>query len=519
MSKEGNKRKKKTVIIIILAIILFLIVIGGIFIIILKSKNENNKSTPVIITENKYFSPTEEQLEQAEELTRSPIRITCGNSETATPGFSYTLMKGEYTFCTFSIMTYIHDEISQIWFDYDLNDNFKYVDSHLIDGKTQWTTSHIIKDGEVEEIKENEKMSFLFNDVVVDNYYNFFLIKTNFIGNTYGYFDVIYLSNIVLKTKNGKYYKYLERTSADGHINIMDSTKYVTKNGDNKILFYKYDNNEYKQINTYTCDEKYCGVGGYYGAIYNDLNSGKTIINDKKPKLYDFEKGILVTFDKVTGSLERKYRDNSQIEFILGEINDTQYIYDLGGKEIKSLKGYDEFKTLQDKMLISNVYSVENNLIVLSKNGKKGIAKITEDNKVINFKYDDIKLFDNKYFKAKENNKWNVYELDTGNKISNEDYKQLFIAAENVMVVQIDDYLYIKDFKGNNLIEDKIRVLYDYQEFPAQFAPWGISVVKYEDNIVDICVTSGPRGQYGEEFDIYRYKYNIKEKTLTSINE
>jgi hypothetical protein len=51
-------------------------------------------------------------------------------------------------------------------------------------------------------------------------------------------------------------------------------------------------------------------------------------------KLYDFEKGILVTFDKVTGSLERKYRDNSQIEFILCEINDTQYIYDLDGKEI-----------------------------------------------------------------------------------------------------------------------------------------------------------------------------------------
>ena len=520
-----NKKGKKKILIVIISIVLIcLIVLFTLYkLSVFDDLIDDNNS------EKFSLYPTENEISNAESLTYSPIRITCGNDETATPGFGYSIYEGENVYCTFSIMTYAKGTIDEIWFDYEYNEKFKYLNSRLINGKTQWDIDYSIKSDEVKISKNDKKINLIFNNDFSKNLYNFYVVEfKSYNVDSTGYYEPIKLSNIIVKTKDNKYYKYVDETTANGSITIIAdaNTTYSYKKIDDVIDFYKGK----EKINSYKCtgDSSSCFVGAYMGAEYIDLDIGRALITDikydsnynvvsKKYLLFDFNNGILNQLDDLDGTLTKNDSSDYKVYYILGKINNEQVIIDLDGNIIKSLDKY-QFTTMKGKLLISDVYSISNNLIVLTKENKKGISRITEDKIIVDFKYDDIKLFNDKYFKAKINNLWYIYNLSNGLPLIELGYKELFILNNDLMLVQEDKYLYIKDLDGNNIIEDKIEVLYDYQEFAYEGESYGYRVYadSQDGNIINISLTDKPSSD--GIFSTYSYKCNISEKKLTKTS-
>ena len=168
-----NKKGKKKILIVIISIVLIcLIVLFTLYkLSVFDDLIDDNNS------EKFSLYPTENEISNAESLTYSPIRITCGNDETATPGFGYSIYEGENVYCTFSIMTYAKGTIDEIWFDYEYNEKFKYLNSRLINGKTQWDIDYSIKSDEVKISKNDKKINLIFNNDFSKNLYNFYVVE------------------------------------------------------------------------------------------------------------------------------------------------------------------------------------------------------------------------------------------------------------------------------------------------------------------------------------------------------
>ena len=87
--------------------------------------------------------------------------------------------------------------------------------------------------------------------------------------------------------------------------------------------------------------------------------------------------------------------------------------------------------------------------------------------------------------------------------------------TDNILFVQEVVYLYIKDYTGKNIIEDKIKVLSDYNEKACCGSTYGTYVFLDNDNnnIIHITIDNGKAWE--EDFVQYSYVYNIKNKILT----
>ena len=101
--------------------------------------------------------------------------------------------------------------------------------------------------------------------------------------------------------------------------------------------------------------------------------------------------------------------------------------------------------------MLKSSYSVENNMIVNVKNNKYGIIKITGNEIVIDYLYDNIELLNDKYFKVKENNKWYLYSFEKKDKEKEESYIDLMIIDNILFSINEDNNLYIEN--GNNIIK------------------------------------------------------------------
>ena len=240
-----------------------------------------------------------------------------------------------------------------------------------------------------------------------------------------------------------------------------------------------------------------------------DLEKGKLAIYDgEKLVLYDFEKGVIGKYGQTIYTLYTDDDYNKKYYYV-SDVNTKKYgIIDFDGKKIKNftMEKLDKLLTCD---LLSNTYSIKYDLIVEKKNNKYGIIKITKDEIVIEHIYDDIRIYNDKYYKAKLEDKWYLYSYETKEKVHEQGYKEIFFATDNILVTQIDNYLHIKDYNGNNIIEDEIQTYIDYNEEACCGTPEGINVYyNKENNKIEIGVS--------QEFkENYEYEYDINSKKLT----
>ena len=222
----------------------------------------------------------------------------------------------------------------------------------------------------------------------------------------------------------------------------------------NELVFFKNET----ETSRYKCQYEECDFS-MYGSnaeiTYFDRKNGIALITDGRTKdentnryyhnkmiIYSFEKGILNEYNNIIVTTDLG-RDENFIPYYLVMLNtnNESALLDLNGN---ILKDFEEnqfmFKSYEGLYIDSASFNIEKNIIITLKNNKYGIEKINSNGTIIEHKFDNIKLdegittqykdlndriynygeklySENNYFKAKENDKWYLYNYETKEKI------------------------------------------------------------------------------------------------------
>ena len=477
-------KKNKKIIIIISSILLCTAIIGVIlYISIFK---DNNKKIENEFKENENKNQTIKYTQ----TTEGP-GFVCSNKELYEPTYSYD--KGDTVYCEIAFeLNSERPGIAEIWFETEYDKDIEYIgkayesDNWKLDIKEK--TIHL----------QAEKPDTL-GDIV-------YSAKFRILPTTEAEKLTISFKNIKYKNENNEYYQ-VDDSIKELHINEERNYKYENSKNNDEIVFYKFDKNKgYEEINKYKCKNEKCYEYASQCTGFVDQDNGKLLILDgNNAILYDFNNGIIGTYFHNIDMIENY--------FIIQDEQTKKYgIVDLDGKVVKESKS-DGYGNKVSVCLNKDTYSIKNDLIIEKKNNKFGIVKISKDELVIEHQFDDIRLYNDKYFKAKIGDKWYLYNIKTKEKVIEEGYKELFLTNDSVLVAQIDNYLYIKDYQGNNIIEDKIKVLVEYNEDACCGAMSGVSVTLNKD-IIMITVDEKLNSE-DYEYTTHLYEYDIKDKKLT----
>lgn len=477
-----KKNKKKIIIIIIL---IFLIIIGLLATVnLLKNKNKENITI-------------KDDLENIE-FTYSEFGpgFVCSNKEIYNNTYSYD--KGSFVYCEVAYeMPADRKGIKEIWFENTYDEELEYLE--IVDLYEGWKLS---TDNEIIQLITDKESTY------GDGAYK---IKFRIKPSTQKEKMEILFKNIRYKDAEGKYYK-TDDSKIELMINTTTKYKYEESELNDSISFYQFNEKQgYELINKYDCKDESCHlfIAQCFGHV--DLENGITFIYDNdRVLMYDFNVGVIGEFDESISELYDKDDYNTKY-FVVKNIKMNKFgIIDLKGNIVKEFKsdgyGINNFCELYD-----DSYSLKYNMIVEKQNDKYGISSITKDEVIVDHKYEEIRLYDDKYYKVKENNLWYLHSFETNEKILDEGYKELFFAKDNIIVTQIDNYLYIKDYEGKNLIEDKIEVFIEYDEDACCGGNPGIYVAAEKD-IIRIITYSETDKDYG--YDSYVYEFNIKTNEL-----
>ena len=298
------------------------------------------------------------------------------------------------------------------------------------------------------------------------------------------------------------------------------------------ILYFYYDGSAIKMTKNYddiadktNIISKYMCEANCNEIATENFNPGiminkKVFIDDNsKMVLFDIEEG------KVVGEYglaafwlhdeDSKYTSDGGRYIMIKALDSDYYgIIDKNGGIIHEFNiGTQKRGGLNNKYpMYTTYYSVEGDYIVNYKDDKFGITKITSNDVVVDYKYDDIKLMGRNYYKVSENNKWYLYSFATKTKVLNDGYDYIIGVYDNIVIVDNDKKIYIKDFSGNNLIDSPIddtsKDIKDIAEVCCGNNPGVTSSL--EKNVITISV-------YKEgSNDATYYNYDIATKTLAS---
>ncbi len=518
MQEENSKKILFAVLGVVLLILVGVGIGTGVYF-LNKDKNENindkgNITENEILKNAKSLNLNDNELKKiTDELKNNITFSTIYNLDyyDAETGYNIFESKQEiYRFLVVCILT--HDEIRQNMTD---DDFVYYDDSDEIEGiKKEFLNKVINNIFAVEKIKDDTNndnyISFLDSGggetglkiKVIDKLYN---------SNTKEYFLKIEFVNEELDKKersailtfieknNQKLIKSFIYTSdySDKNENINDKDnndnnltedeydenlvsnekyddgfKYIEKYNerDNALVFYKYDekDSKYKKIDKYYCETSknenfQCSLDNGYE---NDLVY--LIVDDTKLVLYNYEKGVIATakdlediavISRSTGGKYFTIKNDNKLAALITEDGTkiVDYKYQEIGKYSDSLDGISEYS-----------FSIDNNYILYKNNNKWGILELTTGKVLVEAQYDDIDILleseeddfynlSKKYYKAKENGKWYLYDLTNYKKVNTNGYDDIVFATDNVMVVKENGYVLIKDLKGNNLTNEKIK--------------------------------------------------------------
>lgn len=315
---------------------------------------------------------------------------------------------------------------------------------------------------------------------------------------------------------------------------------YVAQNDkkDNAIIIYKYDkgSKKYMESSKYYCKNQNCLID------INLLSKSVFIIEDwgeenTRYLLVSYSDGILFETDN---------RDNI---FTLGT-NETLKYYVLKGDNGKS-----SLINQEGKMIVNNLYedigkykdmycdwckttfSIKKDYTTYKNNNKYGILKISDGSVVVDAKYDALEFIsinesneNLEYYKIYQNGKWYLYDINTFTPVNNIGYDEIFYAHNNLMIVDIDNKIYFKDLKGNNIINQYLNLYISKNEiknylsnhiYYYSYSPIYQLDARLNDNIISISILTNIENFFEDAWKptLYEkeYEYNITTKELKEI--
>lgn len=268
-----------------------------------------------------------------------------------------------------------------------------------------------------------------------------------------------------------------------------------------------YTNGEIASV--YECDHHKCGQYKTDDFEYNSCLDMITIIEDGEEKyLYNYQAGqdLLEPLEEIT-----PIKDNDKLLGFIVKLSETgEYgvVDTRGGIKIKT--EYDSLGLISNNKVYERGFNLSEDKIVAQKDGLYGVIKYSNEEEIIDFKYDNLYLGENDYYVVKEGKLY--YLIDSnGEKVFEDGYDMIF-AFKDLLVISNDDKLIITDYKGEKIIDDEIDVLVDYKEDAVE-GIFGYNAYRKDNKIIIEVNDSSDEG-----YTTIKYEYDIDKKSLTEEN-
>lgn len=273
----------------------------------------------------------------------------------------------------------------------------------------------------------------------------------------------------------------------------------------NQIKF--YSDGELASI--YECDYHKCGQYKTEDFEYNSCQDMITIIEDGEDKyLYNYQAGQKIT-DPIEEIIPIK-QDDKLSAFII-KLSDTKKYGIIDTRGVTKIKfDYDDLALISNNTIYDRGMNIVEDKIIASKDGKYGVIKYSNEEQVIDFKYDNIYLAENGYYVVKEGKLY--YLIDSNEEKVLENGYDMIFAFKDLLVISNEDKLTITDYKGEKIIEDEIDVLVDYKEEAVE-GIFGYNAYRLDNKIIIEVNDSSSTG-----YNTIKYTYDIENKTLTKEN-
>jgi len=431
------------------------------------------------------------------------------------------LKKGDSFECTisFEFDASVISNVKEIKASYELDSNLEYIKSYIREGFDEdWILE---EDGNNIKLITNRPTGY-------GEYFYYLNVKVKEIPNDKEF--LIKLKDIVVVSEDNSKYsiddsvvtiKLIENDIVE---TVNNNYKYEYDEKKSVFNFYKYNVNtqEYQYINKYECVAVNCFPYATQYLSFVDNYTGNMIVvkevNNKQIfELINYENGVIDSYSNILHGLYVKNEFNHGLPSYLivkTGTNKTQIISPYSGMVISDITNYELNSNMRYTVPGQRFYSIEKSRIVVSKDNKWGILDYSSNELIVETKYEDIKIFDGYCYAAKENGKWYLYEFKNNIKQIEYGYDEIFYVDAINMVVQDGNYLYIKDLKGNDLIQDKIEILTEYNEFACCATPNGVRITT-DGSVLDIYIDTKPDENYN--YEVYHYRYDGMKNTLEEI--
>lgn len=275
----------------------------------------------------------------------------------------------------------------------------------------------------------------------------------------------------------------------------------VTYNKSRKELEFYSDG---ELVSAYGCKGDNCSLHKTDNFEYNSCLDKIAVIEDGDEILLYYYKEAQTLLDPL--SLITIVNDNDSAKGFIAKNTEEKFGYStIKGIEKIDFK-YDMLGLISDDKLYDRGIDYKNKKLRACKDGKCGIIDF-EDKKIVDLKYEDIYLGYKDNYVAKIEDKYYLIDKN-GKKKLDKGYDMIF-AFEDILVVSNSNKLSIVDYKGEEIISDKIDLYIDYKIEPLSNGVFGYNAYKKENNIILSVNDSKDDGYTTKE-----YVYNINNKTL-----
>ena len=228
--------------------------------------------------------------------------------------------------------------------------------------------------------------------------------------------------------------------------------------------------------------------------------------------LYDIGNGTYIEWKNICYVLvlyKNKNGDVNNYNIALVDMNKEIQIITIDGEIIRKFSGKEIVVDDYEVMIANeNYYNVEDDMIITKKNNKYGLEKISNEQIILDYVYDDMQ-FEENYIKIKEDNKWYLYDINSDKRITINSYDRLYVLEENIILVLEDKNISVKDFNNNLVSNDKIILKKGLVSNPPH-PRWGEGIViKKYDNKYEMSIVDGE-----EDFEFVYYIFDSETKKI-----
>lgn len=233
-----------------------------------------------------------------------------------------------------------------------------------------------------------------------------------------------------------------------------------------------------KYLGMYNCESTSCSLYNKNNVSFNSFADNTVLISDNgKGIIYNYNNNTILTNAYTTW-----FKMQVASRTYLLAVDTTSNIYGPNGNNITKSE-YSDLGTI----INGSLYEQLDSYITAKKDGKWGIINVTNDNVIIDFKYDAIHIETKDIFTIQDTNLWYAINAN-GEKMSTTGYTEIVKADTKYMMVIKDNMFDIVDYTSASLIKQDIDAPKTYKRYDDNGNMLGITLKDEGNNITLITI-------------------------------